>query len=413
MSFLDAALAARLRRLSRIPVRAVGILYHEGLSGIYARLRYPKPFWRRRQPMIPLSGPVLIEGGTPRCQAQIAKALRDVELSVTFHADDLYACRILIDPALSQGRSVTTQDLLVLVSDEPQNAVALGPSARKARALLATRTETLLQLQQSGVPQQKLFAVKDADSLHEGMIRYLVAAGNSAPDHVDWRAFSELRAPLPHRLGLSLPETVARRHSFLSTAPDGFGVFGGLRYQPGWVGAAASFRLMASAYLDQEHSPVLLCEDDIEFSPRFTSRLRIIEDYLSRCDWDVFSGLLTNVTEGYRITRVTRHDGEVFVHLNRCVGMVCNVYNHGGLTRLASWRVETGMTIDRYLEQTPGLKVVTTVPFLANHRDNLSSSVWGFDNRRYRSMIQASEKRLMQMVEKHDASRRDSHDQPR
>lgn len=409
MSFLNTALAARLRRLSRILVRAFGILYYEGLNGIYARLRYPKPFWRRKQPMIPLSGPVLIEGGTPHWQKQIAKALREVELSVTLNSDDPYACRILINPVLSRGWSVTTQDLLVFVSDKPQNAFALEPYARKARALLATRTETLLQLQQSGVAQEKLFAVKDADSLYEDMIRYLVAAGNSAPDRVDWRAFSELRAPLPNRLGLSLPETVARRHNFLSTAPDGFGIFGGLRYEPGWIGAAASFRLMASAYLDQEQTSVLICEDDIEFSPRFTARLQSVEDYLSKCDWDIFSGLLTDVTEGYRISRVTRHDGEIFVHLNCCVGMVCNVYNHGALARLASWTVKADMTIDRYLEQTPGLKVVTTIPFLANHRDNLSSSVWGFDNRRYRSMIQASEKRLMRMVEEHEAARRGCH----
>ena len=52
------------------------------------------------------------------------------------------------------------------------------------------------------------------------------------------------------RLCLGLPETPARRASFQRQPVQGFRVFDGLRYDPGWIGAALSFRTMARACLD-------------------------------------------------------------------------------------------------------------------------------------------------------------------
>ncbi|GGF81792.1 hypothetical protein GCM10011402_38030 [Paracoccus acridae] len=155
---------------------------------------------------------------------------------------------------------------------------------------------------------------------------------------------------------------------------------------------------MAQACLDQKVGPALFCEDDIEFAPDFEKRLHVVQTYLESCDWDVFSGLITDFGPDYVITRVTHFGGEVFVHLNRCVGMVCGIYNHRALMRLASWTDDIQLAIDRYLEASEGLKVVTTLRFLVGHSDSLKSSIWHFNNERYNNMIKNSELRLKSLV---------------
>ena len=156
---------------------------------------------------------------------------------------------------------------------------------------------------------------------------------------------------------------------------------------------------MAEACLDQNVGAAIFCEDDVEFLPGFSERIGIVSRYLEMHEWDVFSGLVTDLGHGYRIRRVVAFEGETFVHLNRCVGMVFGAYARKALERLAGWTPDSGVPIDRHLENSEDLEVVTALPFLVGHRDDLTSSVWKFSNARYRNLIRSSERRLFAMVE--------------
>ena len=91
--------------------------------------------------------------------------------------------------------------------------------------------------------------------------------------------------------------------------------------------------------------------------------------------------------------------------------MVFNYYKSHMFDRVISWD-ETDAnqltnTIDRALE-SKDLKVVTTVPFLVGHKEDLKSTIWGFENTEYTDWIHRSSEKLQKLVndfkegEKHD-----------
>lgn len=391
------------RRARRLASRLGAVLRHEGITGIRDRIRYPKPFWRRQRRPVPMTGPVLVRGGTAEDRELIARVLSEAGIVLAASSFDDHRETIRIVALADMAEPISNRDILIVVAPDRPSLCRLLPLARRCRAVLCDCPGLLQDLQRHGIPIEQIFALKNRDSLAEGLIRYFLAVGSARPDGQDWQAFSDLHALPPHpRMCLSLPETVERRQNFLAANLNGFRIFDGVRHVPGWIGAASSFRLMARACLDQQAVPALFVEDDVVFAANFESRLGIVSSYLKEQRWDVFSGLLTDVGADYVVTDVVRHGGEVFIHLNCCVGMVCGLYNHRALDRLASWTPETGLHIDRYLENFEGLKVVTTLPFLADHCDGLTSSIWRFGNRRYRNMIRNSEARLKQMLKEYE-----------
>lgn len=401
--WLISALDIGLGHVRQLFSRIGAVFRHEGCIGLYDRIRYPKPFWRRDHLPAPIEGPVLIQGGNLEDREQIALALRNAGLPQVASLSEDPATSIKVDPPISNAELFSSKDILVLLSPQNHFLPNLLPLARRCRAVLSDCPDILYYLQQHGIPLGKVFSLKGRHALHEGITRYLLASRTACAEHQDWNIFSDLCSLPPRpRICLSLPETLERRQNFLSADPGGFRIFDGIRYTPGWIGAATSFSMMAQACLDQQVGPALFCEDDVELAPDFEKRLHVIHTYLEDHNWDVFSGLLTDVGPDYRVTKVTHFGGEVFIHLNRCVGMVCSLYNCRALTRLASWTEESGLPIDRYLESSVGLEVVTTLPFLAGHSDTLTSSVWGFGNRRYRNMIKNSEARLNRLLMEHE-----------
>jgi hypothetical protein len=88
----------------------------------------------------------------------------------------------------------------------------------------------------------------------------------------------------------------------------------------------------------------------------------------------------------------------LFVTLDRMMSMVHNTYAPTVLRLLANWD-ETNAdpetnTIDRYLQTKPQLRVVTTIPFLVEHHEELYSSLWGFQNAQYNDLIANAEVEL-------------------
>lgn len=389
--------------IHRLASRLRAVLRHEGIVGIQDRIRYPKPFWRRQHPPAPMRGPVLVQGGTTEDRELVARTLKEAGITLAASSLDDYCETIRITPLVDTAELISNRDILIVTAPDRPSLSQLLLLARHCRAILCDCSELMQGLQQHGIPLERIFALKNRDSLGEGLDRYLLARASSRPEDQNWRAFSDLHDLPPHpRLCLSLPETVERRRNFLAAHLGGFRIFDGVRHVPGWIGAASSFRLMAQACLEQQAVPAMLVEDDVVFDPDVESRLGVILSYLEGQKWDVFSGLLTDVGPDYMVTNVVRQGGEVFIHLNRCVGMVCGLYNRRALDRLASWTLETNLPIDRHLESSDGLEVVTTLPFLADHCDKLTSSIWRFGNRRYRNMIQNSEARLKQMLEEYE-----------
>lgn len=395
---LTSRLSASLRRFQHWSFRFASIRSQEGVAGFYARIRHPKPFMRRCPPPAP-SGPVSIIGGDSGDHHQISCAILRAGLTVASSNGDPHNERIVINPALRDLKLVSPNDLVILFGYEDLRSTYLRLVIERGGVVLCDNITILGKLQSLGLPLERTYTFKNRGALCQGMLRYLLAVRSIHLEEYEWSEISGLLdLPQNPKLCLSLPEAAERRKRFTSLYAGKFRIVDGIRRDPGWVGAAASYRAIAQACLDQQAAPVLICEDDVVLPSDVDERIESVLSYLKGQEWDVFSGLLTDVGPDYVVSRVDRYGESTFIHLNRCAGLVFGIYNYGALKRLASWNEETKHHIDRYLERSDGLRVVTTLPFLADHCDELASTVWGFRNKRYRNMIRKSEARLAQLV---------------
>jgi len=227
--------------------------------------------------------------------------------------------------------------------------------------------------------------------------RFLTALGVLPPNAI-------LNAPvyLPDeqpQIALSLPETIKRRRLFLETQPPASTVFDGIRNVKGWIGCGSSYSALARHARQAGRMELTVFEDDAVFRDDHLQRLGAIRTYLESTDgWDIFSGMIASVHADTRVLDVTEQDGLTFVKLDRMTSMVFNIYNRKAIDLLADWDPTNGEVhtnaIDRYLENQEDLRVVVTLPFLVGHREEMMSTLWGFQNDHYSQMIAEAEARI-------------------
>lgn len=219
--------------------------------------------------------------------------------------------------------------------------------------------------------------------------------------------------PLPPdstRVALSLPETIARRRIYEITAPADCVVFDGVRLRPGWVGCGLSYSSLARHALKNGVHRLTVLEDDVLLPDDFEEKIRVINAYLDLKgdQWDIFAGVIADLHAGVKIIAVEEFQGVRFVTIDKMTSMVCNIYSKRALRLLAEWdpnnRDDQTNTIDKFLERQNDLRVVVALPFLVGHREEVYSTLWGFQNTQYRSMIDASERALETLVETVDAA---------
>lgn len=235
--------------------------------------------------------------------------------------------------------------------------------------------------------------------------RYLLAN-----DWISFDRFYELAGGFVNfdgnRVCLSLPESVDRREEFDRENRYGFEVFPGLRHTRGWTGCGLSYKFIMKKAQEQHLKNIVVCEDDVLFPDGFEERWKKCMQYLSEhTEWNIFQGLMSDVGK-VKISEVNRENGETFVHLDHMISMVFNFYDESVYPSLIAWD-ETNddvysNTIDRALEAMH-LNIITTVPFLVGHKEDLSSDIWGFQNTQYNDLIASSSEKLVKLVEKYEA----------
>ena len=192
---------------------------------------------------------------------------------------------------------------------------------------------------------------------------------------------------------LGLPENIQRRQSFMNDNQYQIDVFDGLRHSVGWVGCGLSYKYLMTYAKERGLDYIIVCEDDVEFPANFTEKLAEIMDYLKQTphNWDVFSGLIADLHYTTQILRIDAYKNNEYIYIDKMTSMVFNIYNKSFFEKISCWDnldtdVETN-TIDRYIEMHGGLRVVTTSPFLVGHKEDQTSSLWGFNNSNYSDMF--------------------------
>lgn len=231
--------------------------------------------------------------------------------------------------------------------------------------------------------------------------RFLIGAGILPSDALD------LMVPEPVTDGavyaLSLPETIKRRRVFdVETKRPGMQVFDGIRRRPGWIGCGMSYKYLCQSALKAGVKQFAIIEDDALLGVEHGKLFASVLDYLREKDgqWDIFSGVIAHLHDETKVTGVDRFNGIDFVWIDKMTSMIFNIYSTRAIELIAQWDQsnedsETN-TIDRYLENA-GIRVIAPHPYFVGHREELHSTLWGFQNTQYSDMIAQSEERLGQI----------------
>ena len=299
---------------------------------------------------------------------------------------------------LSLGVSVVSESSVDMAEhDHLTSAVRFVPVG-DTMALIQAVEEALAS--PSAADAESIQAVTVHSERHFEFMLYRALYALRMIRHGDWMALTS-RTPLPaNRLALSLPETPHRRTAFLKVCPAGVEVFDGMRYTPGWVGCALSYKYLAQRALDAQWTRLEVMEDDVLFPQDYAQRKAAVDAYLDEHEgqWDVFAGLIALLHPDTQVLSVEHRDGMTFVTVDRMISMVHNTYAPTALQVLASWDERNQdahtNTIDRHLQSSQRLRVVTTLPFLVGHHEELHSSLWGVPNTQYSELIAQAQREL-------------------
>lgn len=231
----------------------------------------------------------------------------------------------------------------------------------------------------------------------QNRFQFMLLRGLLALDVISYSNFlASTTYPMHEIMALSLPETLNRRMAWLANSLPGSQVFDGLRARPGWIGCALSYKYICTKALEQGLNRILVCEDDAEWPADYEYFYNIIDKFLIKNEgkWDIFVGIISNLHADAEVIEVEEYDGLTFVTLDKMTSMVFNIYSPKAMRLIANWndtwKDDQLNTIDRYLESVPGLRVVTLLEPLFGHREDQSSTLWGFQNTQYNSLIDES-----------------------
>ncbi|HHS9953158.1 GT99 family glycosyltransferase N-terminal domain-containing protein [Klebsiella quasipneumoniae] len=217
-------------------------------------------------------------------------------------------------------------------------------------------------------------------------------------------SFEQFQTEDVPRLCLSLSETPVRRKAFFASPSHGFQFFEGIRYRIGWIGCGMSYKYMLSGMLASKAEMGIICEDDVIFPVDYDNKLNKIINHLQSTEakWHIFAGIIAHLHEDTKVLDVKFIDGIEYIYIDKMTSMVMNIYSRRGMDLISQWDeknidAETN-TIDRYVESAQDLVVVTTLPFLVGYAEEQQSTLWGFENSQYTSLIKASEKLLAEKV---------------
>lgn len=227
-----------------------------------------------------------------------------------------------------------------------------------------------------------------------------------ANDRLSFDEFYQASGSFVHfegdRVCLSLPETTERRAAFDEDNKYGFQIIPGLKHNIGWIGCGLSYKFIFRKALEQQLERILVCEDDVFFPPDFDERFRKVLEYTnSHDDWNIFSGIMADMGHA-SVLDYAEVDTEQFVYLDLVISMVFNLYDKSVFKTISEWdymnRDLRTNAIDRYLEREK-MRVLTAIPFLVGHKEDLDSTLWDGKNSIYNPGILSSSKRLHNMVD--------------
>lgn len=346
---------------------------------------------------------------------ELHQALLSAKLVVNIHYYEgallettrIYECLSLGVPVVTESSADIGMHAALLES----GAVTVTPVDDVQAMIAAIRKElTLMDAQPNLKAHQCQVAVQNSATYFDFML-YRALFGLFFIPYERFEKLTQTHRIPGNRWVLGMPETYERRQLYLAGTkgrmPEAE-IFDGIRRTPGWSGCALSYQYMAQKALQQQLKTVEISEDDVLLPENYESRREVIGAWLKKHSesWDVFLGLIARIHPETRILDVYKYEGETLVIIDRMISTVHNIYSERALQALAQWDInnmdgETN-TIDVHMQRQSNLRVCVALPFLVGHAEEVSSSLWGFENGQYKNMILTAQEQLMSMVQSYE-----------
>ena len=183
---------------------------------------------------------------------------------------------------------------------------------------------------------------------------------------------------------LGLPESIERQAEFQKEKSKISAIwnFPGIRHKTPWIGCGLSYKYMLRYAQEHQWRNISICEDDVLFPEDIQNKLDDIHQFLNNdsLNWDIFSGHVTDLNTDADIQLFDTNKLTTYVQLSKTTGMVFNIYHQHFYNYLLKWDennhdLKTN-AIDRYIENKSDLKVITTLPYLVEHKENVCTTLW-------------------------------------
>jgi hypothetical protein len=216
------------------------------------------------------------------------------------------------------------------------------------------------------------------------------------PEHIN----KILLPSINNQAVLSLPETISRRRDFEHLNLKNFTIFDGFRKSQGWMGCAMSYAALSRKALEEGLDRLWVMEDDVLLPDDFNGKIKVVQEYLDlhEGEWDIFVGVLADLHPDAKVLKIETYKELEFITIDKMTSTVCNFYSKRALQLIKAWDpTNTNVvknTIDRYLENQHDLRIVLVFPYIVGHREDIISTIWGFQNTQYNDMFAKSHAEL-------------------
>jgi hypothetical protein len=223
-----------------------------------------------------------------------------------------------------------------------------------------------------------------------------------------WKRGASTLRPLPESICLGVIEYPERLDSFMSEGLTDVHYFPGLRHNIGWIGCGLSYKFLMRLAMRDHLEWLFICEDDVQLPVNWRTVIAPFTQGPVPAPWagvDIFSGLITDLPDDTRLLGQWQAHGVHYAVLDQMTGMVCNVYRRGVFEYITHWNESLmdlkNNAIDRYIPRKPSLQVALTVPFLAGHKEGLSSTLWkGASNAIYINRFEQASQKVDQLIQR-------------
>lgn len=218
----------------------------------------------------------------------------------------------------------------------------------------------------------------------------------------------KLWQPQSNFWSLGLPESIERKQEFCKELGKYSEIwcFPGIRHTKPWIGCGMSYKYIIRYAKDNKLPDITICEDDVLLPQGFKEKFEDINQFLDKRthQWDIFSGHVTDLDDSSAIEPIDKDSHFTYIALTKTTGMLFNIYHHSIYDYILEWNEKNlnldCNAIDRYIEQKPELKVITTLPYLVEHKENIPSTIWNRNccNFSYSSMSEKSLQKIKEQI---------------